>query len=108
MTIYQDLSQLRHRYGMEWGSIASNHVAKVVLPGVTDTETLTYFSATVGDEEVLMTSTSSDASGKRSTSESVQRRPVLSQRDLRELPRGQGICVYGSRPPAPFLLRTAT
>ena len=105
VTIYQDLSQLRHRYGTEWGSIASNHVAKVVLPGVTDPETLAYFSATVGDEEVLMTSTSSGASGKRSTSESVQRRPVLSQRDIRELPRGQGICVYGARPPARFLLR---
>lgn len=107
MTIYQDLSQLRHRYGTEWGSIASNHVAKVVLPGVTDSETLAYFSATVGDEEVLMTSTSSGVSGKRSTSESAQRRPVLSQRDLRELPRGQGICVYGARPPARFLLRAA-
>ena len=107
VTIYQDLSQLRHRYGTEWGSIASNHVAKVVLPGVTDPETLSYFSATVGDEEVLMTSTSSGASGKRSTSESVQRRPVLSQRDLRELPRGQGLCVYGARPPARFLLRAA-
>ena len=106
VTIYQDLSQLRHRYGTEWGSIASNHVAKVVLPGVTDPETLAYFSATVGDEEVLMTSTSSGKDGHRSTSESVQRRPVLSQRDLRELPRRQGICVYGARPPARFLLRT--
>ncbi|MDP9434773.1 MAG: type IV secretory system conjugative DNA transfer family protein [Actinomycetota bacterium] len=38
VTIYQDLSQLRHRYGSQWGSIASNHVAKVVLPGVTDPE----------------------------------------------------------------------
>lgn len=105
VTIYQDLSQLRHRYGTEWGSIASNHVAKVVLPGVTDPETLAYFSATVGDEEVLMTSRSTGEAGKRSTSESVQRRPVLSQRDLRELPRGQGICVYGARAPARFLLR---
>ena len=50
VTIYQDLSQLRHRYGTEWGSIASNHVAKVVLPGVTDPETLRYFASTVGEE----------------------------------------------------------
>ena len=52
-----------------------------------------------------MTSTSSGKDGHRSTSESVQRRPVLSQRDLRELPRGQGICVYGARAPVRFLLR---
>jgi type IV secretion system protein VirD4 len=105
VTIYQDLSQLRHRYGTEWGSIASNHVAKVVLPGVTDPETLAYFSTTVGDEEVLMPSTSSGKDGKRSTSESVQRRPILSQRDLRELPRGQGVFLYGARPPTRFALR---
>ena len=54
-----------------------------------------------------MTSTSSGKDGQRSTSESVQRRPVLSQRDLRGLPRGQGICVYGARPPMRFLLRTS-
>lgn len=105
VTIYQDLSQLRHRYGSEWGSIASNHVAKVVLPGVTDPETLGYFSAIVGEEEVLAKSTSTGRRGERSTSESVQRRPVIGQRDLRELPRGQGLLVYGSRPPTRFRLR---
>ncbi len=104
-TIYQDLSQLRHRYGTEWGSIASNHVAKVALPGVTDPETLTYFSSTVGDEEVLATATSTGSDGRRSTSRSVQRRVVLSQRDLRELPRGEGLCLYGPRSAVRFRLR---
>ena len=105
VTIYQDLSQLRHRYGTEWGSIASNHVAKVVLPGVTDPETLRYFAATVGEEEVTVTSTSRGSDGRRSTSESLQRRDVVTQRELRELPRGQGICLYGQRPPIRFGLR---
>lgn len=108
VTIYQDLSQLRHRYGTEWGSIASNHVAKVVLPGVTDPETLRYFAATVGEEEVKVTSTSRGADGRRSTSESLQRREVVTQRELRELPRGQGICLYGQRPPIRFGLRRPT
>lgn len=58
LTIYQDLSQLRHRYGTEWGSIVSNHVCKVVLPGVTDPETLRYFTSTAGQENVLVEATS--------------------------------------------------
>lgn len=105
VTIYQDLSQLRHRYGTEWGSIASNHVAKVVLPGVTDPETLAYFANTIGDEEVVSRSTSVGADGRRTTSSSVSRRAVLSQRGLRELQRGEGVCLYGSRPPIRFRLR---
>jgi type IV secretion system protein VirD4 len=105
VTIYQDMSQLRHRYGSQWGSIASNHVAKVVLPGITDPETLSYFTSTVGDEEVLSTTTSTAADGRTSTSRSPQRRLVVSQRELRELPRGQGVCLYGARAPIRFALR---
>lgn len=105
VTIYQDLSQVRHRYGAEWGSIVSNHVAKVILPGVTDPETLQYFTKAVGEEEVLVTTKSRGADGKSGSSDHVQRRDIVTQRDLRELPRGHGLCLYGSRPPLRFRLR---
>jgi type IV secretion system protein VirD4 len=107
VTIFQDLSQIRHRYGTQWGSIVSNHVAKVVLPGVTDPETLTYFSHTVGEEEVLSVTTSRGADGRRTRSEVAARRPVIGQRDLRELPSGEGMCLYGPHPPIRFRLRQA-
>jgi type IV secretory pathway TraG/TraD family ATPase VirD4 len=83
----------------------SNHVAKVVLPGVTDPETLTYFSHTVGEEEVLSTTVVRGQDGRKTRSESASRRPVVGQRDLRELQPGQGLCLYGARPPIRFLLR---
>jgi type IV secretion system protein VirD4 len=105
ITIFQDLSQLRHRYGSEWGSIASNHVAKVVLPGVTDPETLSYFSSTIGDEEVIGTSETAGKSG-RSVSTSISRRAIVDQRALRELRTGEGLCLYGARPPIRFQLRS--
>lgn len=104
VTIYQDLSQLRHRYRDEWGSIASNHVAKVILRGVTDLDTLRYFSSVVGDEEVLQTVGSRDSTGRRSTSDHLTRRPVMSHRQLREL-SGGGLLLYGARPPSQFGLR---
>lgn len=104
VTIFQDLSQVRHRYGTEWGSIASNHVAKVILPGVSDPETLSYFSSVVGEDEVEVTSKT--AGGDRTTSTSTQQlRPILTQRDLRELTLGEGVCVYGSLPPLRLSLR---
>lgn len=106
VTIYQDLSQLRHRYGTEWGSIASNHVAKVILPGVSDPETLRYFSTVIGDEEFKATSTTTGA-GRTTTTASQQRRSILSQRDLRELELGSGVCLYGARPAIRLGLRQA-
>jgi type IV secretory pathway TraG/TraD family ATPase VirD4 len=105
VTIFQDLSQLRHRYGTEWGSIASNHVAKVILPGITDPETLNYITASVGEEEVLGRSTATAHDGRRSVSESVSRRAITDARSLRELGTGEGLCLYGSRPPVRFRLR---
>jgi type IV secretory pathway TraG/TraD family ATPase VirD4 len=98
LTIFQDLSQLRHRYGSEWGSIASNHVCKIALPGITDAETLRYFAQVTGDEEIFETSTS-HSEGRRSTTESLRRRPILGERDLRELAPGELVALYGHRPP---------
>jgi len=100
VTIYQDLAQVRHRYGTEWGSIVSNHVAKVLLSGVTDPETLQYFSTTVGDRPVASASTTTGADGRRSRSVSTVQRPVLATRQLRELRPGTGVLLYGHRPAA--------
>jgi type IV secretion system protein VirD4 len=99
VTIFQDLSQVRHRYGTEWGSVVSNHVAKVLLAGVTDPETLQYFSSTIGDAEAESTSLTVGADGRRSRSTSSTFRPVLAPRALRELEPGTGVCLYGHRPP---------
>lgn len=105
VTIFQALSQLRHRYGTEWGPIASNHVAKVILPGVTDPETLNYFSSTIGDEEVLARSTTTSPEARRTISESVSSRPVVGRREIREPGFGEGLCMYGPRTPIRLRLR---
>lgn len=106
VTIYQDLSQVRHAYRDEWGSIASNHVVKVVLPGVSDPDTLRYFSSVVGDEETLDVLETRDSSGRRSKSEHVARRPVVPLRALREQRTNSGWLVSGARPAGQISLRT--
>ena len=104
LTIFQDLSQLRHRYGSEWGSIASNHTTKVLLPGVGDPETLHYFSRLSGDVEVLERS-ETRGDGRSSTTEGPRRRPLLDEAALRALPSGSGLLWAGTVPPARLGLR---
>ena len=106
VTIYQDLSQVRHAYRDEWGSIASNHVVKVVLPGVSDPETLRYFSSVVGDEETLEVLETRDSSGRTSRSEHIARGPVVPLRALREQRINSGWLVSGARPAGQIRLRT--
>jgi len=105
VTIYQDLSQVRHAYRDEWGSIASNHVVKVILPGVSDPETLRYFSSVVGDEETLEVLETRDSSGRTSKSEHVARRPVVPLRELREQRVNSGWLLSGARPAGQIRLR---
>ncbi len=105
VTVYQDLSQIRHAYRGEWGSIASNHVVKVVLPGVSDPETLRYFSSVVGDEDVVQELSSRDSTGRRSRADHLSNRPVVSGRALREQRPGTGWLLYGPRPAARVKLR---
>lgn len=107
VTIYQDLSQVRHAYRDEWGSIASNHVVKVVLPGVSDPETLRYFSSVIGDEEVVQELSSRDSTGRSSRADHLSRRPVVAGRSLREQRPGAAWLLYGPRPAARLQLRDA-
>lgn len=100
VTIFQDLAQVRHRYGTEWGSVVSNHVAKVALSGVTDPETLRYFSSTIGEHETTSSSVTVGADGRRSRSVSTVQRPVATPGAIRRLRPGSGMLLYGHRPPA--------
>ncbi len=56
VTIWQDLAQVRGRYGSRAPTVLNNHRAKLFLPGVADPDTLEYASRLVGDEEVTQPS----------------------------------------------------
>lgn len=105
LTIFQDLSQLRHRYGSEWGSIASNHVTRVLLPGVGDPDTLRYFTQLSGDVSVLEESTTV-GDGRSSRTQAARQRPLIDEAALRGMPPGTGLLWSGSLPPARFGVRS--
>ncbi len=105
VTVWQDLAQVRGRYGARAPTVLNNHRAKLFLPGIADPDTLDYASRLVGDEEVVHPSVTRDPSGRRSTTATPGPRRLLPPEDLRCLPRGRAVLVYGSLPPAHITLR---
>ncbi len=105
VTIWQDLAQVRGRYGTRAPTVLNNHRAKLFLPGIADPDTLDYASRLVGDEEVTQPSVTRDPTGRRSTTSTTSPRRLLPPEELRCLPRGQAVLVYGTLPPARLRLR---
>jgi type IV secretion system protein VirD4 len=105
VTVWQDLAQVRARYGSKAPTVLNNHRAKIFLPGIADPDTLDYASRLVGDEEVSLPSVTRDARGGRSTTQSQGPRRLLPPEELRCLRRGEAILIYGTLPPARLHLR---
>jgi type IV secretion system protein VirD4 len=105
VTVWQDLAQVRARYGSRAPTVLNNHRAKVFLPGIADPDTLDYASRLIGDEEISLPAVTRDPSGGRSTTSSRTPRRLLPPEDLRCLNRGEAVLVYGTLPPARLRLR---
>jgi len=105
VTVWQDLAQVRARYGARAPTVLNNHRAKLFLPGIADPETLDYASRLIGDEEVELPSITRDPKGARSTTSSRTPRRLLPPEELRCLQRGNAVLVYGTCPPAKIRLR---
>jgi type IV secretion system protein VirD4 len=105
VTVWQDLAQIEARYGRRAQTIINNHRAKVLLSGISDPSALDYVSRLSGDEEVAKDSTTRDASGLRSSTESTTYRRLAPADALRRVVPGEGVLVYGHLPPAQLRLR---
>jgi type IV secretion system protein VirD4 len=105
VTVWQDLAQVRARYGARAPTVLNNHRAKLFLPGIADPDTLEYASRLIGDEEINLPSVTRDPTGGRSTTSTRGPRRLLPPEDLRCLRRGEAVLVYGTLPPARLRLR---
>src|SRR5208282_2121166 len=72
---------------------------------IADPDTLEYASRLIGDEEVSHPSVTRDPTGRRSTTSTTAPRRLLPPEELRCLPRGRAVLVYGTLPPARLRLR---
>jgi len=107
VTICQDLAQLGARYGAERSrSIANNHRAKVILSGVADLGTLDLVSGLAGDTAVREETLTRDLrDGRRTRSSGVAFRRLVATDELRRIPPGDGVLIYGHLPVARLGLR---
>ncbi len=105
VSVFQDLAQISTRYGERAQTVVNNHRAKIVLSGISDTQTLQYASNLLGDEEVLQSSVTTGPRGGRSTTEAVATRRLAPASVLRGIRPGEGVLVYGHLPPARLTLR---
>ena len=104
VSIFHDLAQARSRYGRQAETVVNSHRARMLLPGVGDLDTLRYFSSLAGEEEVRDTTRTSGAGGANRTT-GRRRRPLIAPEQLRQLPQGQALLLYGRIPPVRLTLR---
>ena len=101
MSIVQDLSQLRARYGTDRAnSILNNHGCKVVLPGVGDPETGDIVSRLVGRGEFTDIQVSRTDDGRSTRSYSLQRDSMATPDALRRLDSGSAVVLHRGSAPA--------
>jgi type IV secretion system protein VirD4 len=104
VSIFHDLAQARSRYARQAETMVNSHRARMLLPGVADLDTLRYFSSLAGEEEIRDTTRTIGAGGSNRTT-GRRRRPLIAPEQLRQLPPGQALLLYGRIPPVRVSLR---
>ncbi|HEY2652921.1 MAG TPA: type IV secretory system conjugative DNA transfer family protein [Solirubrobacteraceae bacterium] len=104
VSVFHDVAQSRARYGRHAETVINSHRARMLLPGLADLETLRYFSGLVGDQ-LARDHSRTTGPGYETRSENPARRPLAPPEQLRQLPDGHALLVYGRLPPAIIRLR---
>jgi len=101
MSIVQDLSQLRARYGVDRANtILNNHGCKVILPGISDPETADVLGKMIGRMDFTEQQVSLSADGRVSRSYSIRHDAMATPDALRQLSAGSAIVIHRDSPPA--------
>jgi type IV secretion system protein VirD4 len=105
LSVFQDLAQIRARYGPRAATIVNNHRAKVIGTGISDPDTLNYAARIIGAGEFEQRSRTAGERGRQSTTEGDTYRDLVPPNVLRGGELGTGLLVYGHLPPARIRLR---
>jgi type IV secretion system protein VirD4 len=105
VSIFHDLAQARARYGQHAETVINSHRARMLLPGAADLATLQYFSGLVGEQIAREETHTTGSGGYRHRSEHQSRRPLAPAEQLRQLPDGHALLLYGRLPPTTVRLR---
>ncbi len=100
LTVWQDGAQIHDIYGPEKArTIVSNHINKVFLSGISDSETLEDLSRLIGDTTVERVTSSSDGLGRVTLSTQYHDVRVAPAEWLRQLPAFTAVVIARNFPP---------
>jgi type IV secretion system protein VirD4 len=105
VTIFQDLAQMKVRFGERAATIFNNHTAKIIGSEISDPETQRYVSSIVGPAEFDQRSKTAGATGHQSTTEGESFHDLIHPSILRGAEPGSGLLVYRHLPPAKLTFR---
>lgn len=105
VTVFQDLAQVRDRWGERASTIVNNHRAKIIGAGTSDPATLDYTARVLGDQEVQQLSSTNGREGRASQTQSTTWRSLAPAHVIRQGDPGTGVLIYGHLPPARLTLR---
>lgn len=105
LSVFQDLAQLRERWGVRAATIVNNHRAKLIGSGISDPDTLEYAARVLGDQELRQLSQTAGQEGNASLTESSVYRTLTPPHELRQADRCSALLIYGNLPPARLRLR---
>lgn len=105
LSVFQDLAQVRSRYGEAAQTIVNNHRAKLFGAGISDPDTLAYVSGVVGAGEFRDETATADERGRFARSEGSIYRELTPANVVREGKPGSALLLYGHLPPTRIRLR---
>jgi type IV secretory pathway TraG/TraD family ATPase VirD4 len=109
VVVLQSLAQARHVWGEHAASaIWDAAIVKIILGGGSNARDLEDLSRLVGQRDHQTSSTSRGGDGRRSTSTSTTRAPILEPAQLRTLPFGTAILLMRASPAIALTLRRWT
>lgn len=102
VTVWQSLAQVKTLYGEAADTVLTNHLTKVVFPGVSDIATLDYLSALAGEEDVQTRVESAEKMSLFGGSFQTQgtRLAVAPTSVIRSMRAGESMLLHGTLPPA--------
>lgn len=109
IVVLQSLAQARAVWGEHAASaIWDAAIVKTVLGGGSNARDLQDLSTLIGQRDEHTTSSSRGPDGRRSTSTTINKVPILEPAQLRTLPFGTGILLMKAAPPVSLTLRAWT
>jgi type IV secretion system protein VirD4 len=105
VAVFQDLAQLKHRYGNQANTILTNFLAKILMAGTTDRDLLDLLTHLLGKQDTPEQSITHGADGTRTTMTTTRQHDLAPIHTLVQQPPGHALALLSHRPPVRLRVR---